>query len=459
LVPKTSYQNNTMKVLHTFKYLSLLAVVGFWGCSSTKQTAQNAGEFDDLYGSSSDAAVISSPVKEKRLASRQPTQRFNKGTLNSDPEYYNEQTAAQFSDDEYYSEVSARKVTRGISADPGWNTDNAYTDGFSNGYNMAMMNSGWNRWGWNSPFNGGLSLGIGMGMGMGMSPWGFNRFNNPFFSPFGYSPFGFGGGYAYNPFGYGGGFGGGFYDSFYSPFGFGNGFYSPYSYGYGGLGGFGGRNVVVVNNYNNIGASRNATYGARGGSSRDRYNGDFVNTPRSYNNNNGGRRSGELNSANNNTYYSRPNTSGSTNNGTYGAGRTNSRGSDYYYGGSSNGGRASANNAATPSYSAPSNSDYYAAPRSNSRGSYTPSPSVNSGSRYSAPQQNQSYQAPTRSYQSAPSRSYEAPSQRSYSQPAQRSYSPPSQPSYSAPSGGSRGGSSGGGGGSYSGGGGSRGPR
>ncbi|MGM9508530.1 hypothetical protein ACS5NO_12410 [Larkinella sp. GY13] len=431
-----------MKVLHTFKYLSLLAVVGFWGCSSTKQTAQNAGEFDDLYGSSSDAAVISSPQKEKRLASRQSTQRFNNGTLNSDPEYYNEQTAAQYSDDEYYSEVSARKVTRGISPDPGWNTDNAYTDGFSNGYNMAMMNSGWNRWGWNSPFYGGLSLGIGMGM---MSPWGFNRFYSPFYSPFGYSPFGFGGGYAYSPFGYGGGF----YDSFYSPFGYGyNNFYSPY-----GFGGYG-RNVLVVNNYNNIGASRNATYGARGGSSRDRYNGDFVNTPRSYNNNNGGRRSGELNAANNNTYYSRPNTSGSTNNGTYGAGRANSRGSDYYYGGSSTSGRASANNAATPSYSAPSNSDYYAAPRSNSRGSYTPSPSssVNSGSRYSAPQQSRSYQAPTRSYQSAPTRSYEAPTQ--------RSYSPPSQPSYSAPSGGggSRGGSSGGGGG-YSGGGGSRGPR
>lgn len=432
-----------MKVLHNLKYLTLLAAVGFWGCSSSRQTAQNAGEFDDLYGSSSDGSVISAPAKEKRLSDRSSTQRFDRFDPNSNPDY-NDQTTGQFNDDEYYSEISARKVTRGISPDPGWNTDNAYTNGFANGYNSAMLNSSWNRWGWNSPFYGGLSLGIGMGM----SPWGFGSgFYSPFNSPF-YSPFGFGGGYAYSPFGYG--YGGGFYDSFYSPYGYGyNNFYSPY-YG----GGFG-RSVVVVNNYNNLGANRNATYGARGGNSRDRYNSDFVNTPRSYNNsNNGGRRSGELNSSNNNSYYSRPNNSGgnATNSSSYGAGRQNSRGSDYYYGGSSTGGRASANSSSAPSYSAPSNSDYYAAPRQNSRGSYTP-PSVNSGSRYSAPQysapqQSNTYQAPTRSYQ-PPTRSYEAP--------AQRSYSPPSQPSYSAPS---QSHSSGGGG--YSGGGGgggSRGPR
>jgi hypothetical protein len=434
-----------MKVLHTWKYLTLLAAVGFWGCSSSLKTAQNSGEFDDLYGSSSDAAVHSSPQKETQLANRQlATQRFDQRVANSNPDYYNEQTAGQYNDDEYYSEVSARKVTRGISPDPGWSADNAYTNGFSNGYSSALMNSSWNRWGWNSPFYGGLSLGIGMGM----SPWGYSSFGSPFYSPF-YSPFGYGGGYAYSPFGYGGGF----YDSFYSPYGYGyNSFYSPYSYYGGGYG----RSTVIVNNYNNIGANRNATYGARGGSSRDRYNGDFVNTPRSYNNNNGGRRSGELNSTNNtsnNAYYSRPNTnnggsysnstpSNSTNN-SYGSGRQNSRGGDYYYGGSNSGSRASANNSnSVPSYSAPSNSDYYAAPRQSTRGSYS-SPSINSGSRYSAPQ----YSAPQQSH------TYQAPT-RSYEAPAQRSYSPPSQPSYSAPSH-----SGGGSGGGFSGGGGSRGPR
>lgn len=419
-----------MKVQHTWKYLSLLVVLGFWGCSTTKTVT------DDLYGSSADAPAYamkeSRPVERTRTAS----QRYEDSRMNANPDYSDQSSGLP--DDEYYSEVTARKVTRGISADPGWSSDNGYTNGFANGYNTAMMNSSWNRWGWNSPFYGGLSLGIGLGMSSwGYNPWGWNSMRYGGF----YDPF-WGGGYAYSPFSYGG-----FYDPFnsYSPFGYGygfNSFYSPYSYG-----GYG-RPVVVVNNYDRIGANRNAIYGARRGASRDRYNGDFVNTPRSYNGNNGGRRSGELNSSNNttnnNTYYSRPNTSGSAN--SYGAGRANSRGADYYYGGSGNSGRANADNSSSrPTYSAPStsNSDYYAAPRQNSRGSYTP-PSYNSGSRSGVT--TQTYQAPTRTY--------EAP---------QRSYSPPSQPSYSSPSfGGSRGGGSSSGGGGYSGGGGgggSRGPR
>ncbi|WP_460638496.1 hypothetical protein [Larkinella harenae] len=425
-----------MKVQHTWKYLTLLAALGFWGCSPSKQLA---GESDDLYGSSSDAPAYASTQRESRPVERTRTasQRYEDSKLNANPDYYNEETAALY-DDEYYSDITARKVQRGISPDPGWSTTN-YNDGFADGYNMAFMNSRWNRWGWNSPFYGGLGLGIGVGM----SPWGWNSWR---YGGMGmYDPF-------YGGFGGMGGFGG-FYDPFmaYSPFGFGygfNSFYNPYMYG----GGFGfNRPVVVVNNYDRIGANR-ATYGARRGASSDRYNGSFVNTPRSYNNNSGGRRSGELNSsnntANNNTYYSRPNNnSGNATNSGYGAGRANSRGADYYYGGSGNSGRANANSgnsSARPSYSAPpSNSDYYAAPRQNSRGSYTP-PS-NSGSRYSAPQQQ-----PTRTYQ-APTRSYEAP---------QRTYSPPSQPSYSSPSyGGSRGGGGSSGGGGYSGGGGSRGPR
>ncbi|MFD1139990.1 hypothetical protein ACFQ4C_02685 [Larkinella insperata] len=425
-----------MKVQHTWKYLSLLVVLGFWGCSSSKNLA---GESDDLYGSSADAPVYASkesrPVERTRTAS----QRYEDSRMNANPDY-NDQTLG-LGDDEYYSEVTARKVTRGISPDPGWSSDNSYTNGFANGYNTAMMNSSWNRWGWNSPFFGGMNLGIGLGM----SSWGWGGLNSWRYGGF-YDPF-WGGSYAYSPF-YGGGFGGGFYDPFYaySPFGYGygfNSFYNPYMYG----GGYG--RPVIVNNYDRIGANRNATYGARRGVSRDRYNSDFVNTPRSYNNNNGGRRSGERNSANNtanNTYYSRPNNSGGTvNTGSYGTGRANSRGS-YYYGESGSGGsRSNTNPSGRPSYTTPStnNSDYYAAPRQNSRGTYS-APSYNSGSRVGASQETRTYQAP--------SRSYEAP---------QRTYSPPSQPSYSSPSfGGSRGGGgSSGGGGGYSGGGGSRGPR
>ncbi|MGA0555108.1 hypothetical protein ACO2Q8_00530 [Larkinella sp. VNQ87] len=427
-----------MKVLHTWKYLTLLAAIGFWGCSSSKQTAQNAGEYDDLYGSSSDAPVYASTAKEKRQFDRTASQRYEESKFNANPDYNGQSGLA---DDEYYSEVSARKVTRGISPDPGWDSGNAYNNGFANGYNMAMMNSTWNRWGWNSPFYGGLSLGIGLGM----SPWGWGGFNSWRYSSF-YDPF-WGGAYAYSPF-----YGGGFYDPFFSPFGYGygfNSFYNPYFYG--GYGGFG-RPIVVVNNYDNIGASRNVRYGARSGTSRDRYNSDFVNTPRTYNNNNGGRRSADATTSNN-AYYSRPNNTnnGVVNSSSYGTGRANSRGTYYYNESgstSSSNGRANAltRPSSAPSYSAPSTADYYSAPRQNSRGSYT-APSGNTGARYSAPQ----YSAPQRTYQQ-PSRSFEAP---------QRSYSPPSQPSFSSPSsGGSRGGGGSSiGGGSSGGGGGSRGPR
>ncbi|WP_128543650.1 hypothetical protein [Larkinella soli] len=429
-----------MKAIRTWKYLTLLAVAGFWGCSSSRQTAQNTGEIDDLYGSSSDAVVYQNTKSDRNSGNDQTTERFGRRSTdrdlrNANPDYYNEEEARLFSNDEYYSDVTARKAQRGLSPDPGWDSRASYNDGFANGYNAGMMNNSWNRWGWNTPFYSGLSFGLGLGA----SPWGWNSWRSGFYDPFW-------GSYAYNP----------FYSPFNSPFNYYGGFYD---YGYGGFynpyyGGGWGRPVLVVNNPN-IGAARAVNYGARTGGSRDRYNGDFVNTPRSYSNNNGGRRSGELNSTNNSartgsdTYYSRPN---NTNSGSYGAGRQNSRGSDYYYDGSASGGRVSSGGSTytPPSYNAPSRSsaDYYSAPRQNSRGSYTP-PSDNSGSRYSAPQQSRTYEAP----------SYSRPS---YEAPRSNTYSQPSQPSYSAPSsGGSRGGggSSGGGGYSGGGGGGSRGPR
>ena len=68
------------------------------------------------------------------------------------------------------------------------------------------------------------------------SPFGYNAAFGYGYSPlaFGYSPFSYG----YSPFGYGYPYGGGFYDSFYSPYGYGYGSGLSIGFGYG-FGGFG----------------------------------------------------------------------------------------------------------------------------------------------------------------------------------------------------------------------------
>ena len=448
-----------------YRYLTMAALLSIWGCSTSRQTAQNAGEIDDLYGNSTNAVVYannSSDVssvasRPAQRYSRQQQQRFNRNT-NPDYSANDAQQGYNANSDEYYTELSARKLNRGISPDPGWNDDgtNAYNSGFVNGYNSAQTSAySWNRWGFNNTgFYNGLGLGLGLGAFGGYGGYG------------GYNSFGFGFGnpffnrYAYSPFGYGGGYGGGFYDPFYSPFGYGgygsfgyggfNNFYNPY-------GGFYGNNVIV-NNVNVVGADpyrSTRSYGARGTASNNRYNDGFVNTPRT--SNSGGRTGAYTGSSDAPVYTTNGRGSNSGNGGYYTAPNANSRGNSYYYdnnsGSSSRGGRAGNGstpaNTNVPSYSSGrSNSDYYAAPRQNSRGSYSPPASSsygNSGARgsYSQP----SYQSQSRqpSYQSQ---------QPTYSAP-QRSYSQPSTPSYSSPSP-----SSGGGGGGYSGGGGSsRGPR
>ncbi len=437
-----------MKTQQPYSYLTLALLMGFWSCSSSLQTAKNAGEVDDLYGNSGNAAVYASNSSDygSVASSDAPSQRYSRqqqrSLRNANPDFNDEQYAANggANTDEYYTELSARKLNRGLSADPGWNDDgtNAYNSGFMNGYNSATTSAySWNRWGYNNTgfYNG---LGLGLGMRMGMGGYGFG---NPYGSPFGYgygSPFGYDN--FYSPFGY---------NSFYSPFnsyalgGFG-GYYSPFYGNYfgGGYGGYYG-NTYVNNNYV-TGAdpyrASNRTYGARAGGATNRYNDAFVNTPRS---SNGGRTAGT-------PAYTGNASSGNTSSGYYSSPRSNSRGgSSYYYdnsNGSSRGGRsantpAPSYNSSTPSSGRSSSSDYYAAPRQNSRGSYSSPSNAGSynGGRGSASQPNYQSAQPT----------YSAPQQQSqptYSAP-QRSYSAPSAPS---------------GGGGYSsggGGGGSRGPR
>ncbi|KAB7731183.1 hypothetical protein F5984_10280 [Rudanella paleaurantiibacter] len=445
-----------MKTQRTWPYLSLAALMGLASCTSSRQTAQNAGEMDDLYGSSANAVVYegnrqSSQPTESYASTRSQRQRERDSySRNTNPDYVNdEQRGYDPNRDDYYTELSTRNVKRGLSADPGWNTG-SYNDGFTDGYyagigNPAFNSTRWNPWGWNNGFNTGLSIGLGVGTGFGWgNPWGWNSFNR----------FGYGGGF-YDPF-----WGGGFNSFAYSPWGYGGGFYDPFwgsgfnRFGYGGFGyspwGGGWNRPVIVSNTIITGADpyrATRTYGARGSASNSRYNDNFNNTPRNYNpRGNGGRTAtGSATPA----YGNNTNTGTSTGSSdSYYARPRNTRGTYYYESGANNTGTRGGS---TPSgtYTNPngrtgsSTGGYYSAPRENSRGTYTPR---SGNSTYeSRPSYNQpSYQAPQRStYESRPS----------YSQPSQSS-----TPSYSAPS---SGGSRGGGGGSYSGGGGggSRGPR
>ncbi len=450
-----------MNTQHLYRYGTLAALMSFWSCSSSLKTAQNAGEADDLYGNSANAQVYADNTSDASTVTRRPTrqpryerqqQRYGRDT-NPDYATTDEQSGYDANTDEYYSELSARKLGRGLSADPGWNDNgaNAYTSGFANGYNSAAASAySWNRWGFNNTgFYNGLGLGLGLGAFGGYGGYSSFGFGSPFYSPF------YGNSFAYSPF-YGGGFGGyGYgYNSFYDPFygsyyggGYGyNSFYSPF-YGGGFYGGGYGR-PVYVNSVIVAGADpyRNRNYIPSNGRSAGRYTSAFDNSARTYNPN-GGRRSDYSSSTNPYT------NSGNASSNRYARPNASSRGTYYYDNGTSGGGRSattgSYNNSA-PAYNSNANSDYYARPRQSSRGSYTPDAGTSGGrGSYSSPSYSApSYSAP--SHQSYSQPSYQSQSRGSYSQP---SYSAPS-PSYSAPSGG---GSSGGGGGHS--GGGSRGPR
>ena len=433
-----------MKTQRLYSYLTVAALISIWSCTSSRQTAQNAGDVDDLYGSAGSSPVYASNRESDGYSGQASRpQRFDRqqrANRNANPDYNDEQQGLNQNTDEYYTELSARKLNRGLSADPGWN-ENSYNSGFVNGYNSASTSAySWNRWGYN---NTGFYSGLGLGLGMSAFGYGYPSYRFGFGSPF-YSPFGYGSAFAYSPYGYGS-----FYDPFYSSYAYGwggyNSFYSPYS-PYGGYGGYYG-SPVYVNNVYVTGADpyRNRSYNRTYERSAGRYTSGFDNSTRTYNPN-GGRASATTSGATGSRgdgYYARP-TNGS------------SRG-NYYYDNSSNSNGRVSSSATAPSYNSNSgSSEYYARPRESSRGSYTPS-GDNSGGRSSY---QPSYSQQSQPSYSQPSRGNYQQSQPSYSQPSQ-SYSQPSrsfsQPSYSAPSSGGGGGGFSGGGGHSSGGG--RGPR
>ena len=420
-------------MINKAKYLSLLVLLGAWGCTTNQYVSKSGGGYDDLYGSGSDAGIVT----KDRNTYGNTEGNFSRS---DNPDYYASTQPDNEGTSDYYDEsyLSSRGVQRSLSGN-----QVGYNAGFVDGYNEATRFSPYNNaFGFNNGLGGfwprsGFSMNIGLGMGsmfgmspfmgMGMgsmmgfgySPFGYNRMMMMGYSPFGFDPFGYGGwGSPFNSmYGFGGGYG--MYDSFYGG-GFG---YNPWAYS---------RPVIVVNNNSDRrGVSR--TYGPRGTNSRssDRYNSGFVNNGRTTT---GSSDRSARRSAGGDTYsaprsasrsYDRTNSAGRT--GVESNARTYSRGTsegnNVYYsrprstGTNATGGRASA--------------ESYAAPRS----------TRSSGSSYSAPSRSQSnYSAPTRSYNSD---SYNAPS-RTYSAPARTaptpSYSAPSR-SYSAPA------SSGGGGG------------
>ncbi|WP_031527296.1 hypothetical protein [Dyadobacter crusticola] len=401
-----------MSTINKAKYLSLLILLGAWGCTNNQQISRSGG-YDDLYGGGPASGVVTRDRGADQELSR---------TDNPDYSYTGEYAENGTSD--YYDEsyLTSKGVKRAVSTDVGYNA------GFVDGYNEASRFSNFGNMGsyWPGMMSVGMRFGYGnsfrfspyMGMGFGMgSMLGY--------SPFGYSPWGYGGGmmaYGYDPFGYSSpwGFGNpyGFYDGFYGGgYGFGGYGYSPWAYS---------RPVIVVNSPER-GVSRtygprvvtNGTRGVRNATSAPSRSSGVVGDR-------GGRRASNAISANDN--YVSPRSSRSYNRGESGnpGGRTAS--GNYSSRGSSEG-----NNVY---YSRPrqGNASTYSEPRSGTSDSYSPR-SSRSSSTYTAPSYTPSrsqsdYSSPARTY--TPSRSeYSAPS-RTYSAP---SYSAPSR-SYSAPSGG-----------------------
>jgi hypothetical protein len=426
-----------MIMINRAKYLSLLVLLGAWGCNNSQYVSKSGGGYDDLYGSGSGTGIVTND----RNTYRNTEGDFSRS---DNPDYYASTQPESEGTSDYYDEsyLSSRGVQRSLSGN-----QVGYNAGFVDGYNEASRFSPYNNaFGLNNGLGGfwpgsGFSMNIGfgmgnmfrmnpymgfgmgsmMGMGFGYSPFGYNRMMMGY-SPFGYDPFGYGG-WGYSPFNSMYGFGGyGMYDSFYGGYG-----YNPWAYS---------RPVIVVNNVERRGISR--TYGPRvaGSRSNDRYNSGFVNNGRSTTgaSERSGRRSasGDTYSSPRSASRSYDRSSGAASGGRVAAseGRTysrgNSEGNNVYYSRP----RATGNNGSAGRVG----SEAYSAPRS----------TRSSGSGYTAPSRSQSnYSAPTRTYSAPRSDSYSAPS-RTYNAPTRTaptpSYSAPSR-SYSAPA------SSGGGGG------------
>ena len=270
-----------MIMINKAKYLSLLVLLGAWGCAN-QNVSRSGGSYDDLYGGNPNSGVVTN------------NQNYNEDLSRTDnPDYRSTQDQAAGTSD-YYDDsyLSSRGVQRTLSPNSvGYNA--GFADGYSQASNYSNFNNGFGSYWPGSAMSLGMSMGYGMGSMFSMRPYLGFGFGMGSMMGMGYSPFGFGSMMGYSPFGYGSSFG-------YSPFGYGPYGFGNSMYGYGGgyglydsyYGGGYGYNpwaynqpvIVVNNNYDRQGLSR--TYGPRSatsGSSRgtDRYNSGFVNNNRS----------------------------------------------------------------------------------------------------------------------------------------------------------------------------------
>lgn len=404
-----------MLTTNKFKYFSLAAVFGAWGCSPNQQVTNNTVIYDDLYGRPSETIAATGAPSKKVAESKE----FSNPDFAVATDEIN--AANGVSNEDYYDEnyVTARNYKWDKSA------FNGYDIGYNDGYSNAVRNTAF------SPFNsfgsmypmGGFGMSFGMGMGMGSSfrfgynPFMWNSFNNPYMYGGFNSPFMYNGFYDY---GYAGMWGDPFYGGMYGGGMYGGGWGSPFNryYGY---------PTVIVNNYE---GARGRTYGPRGSSVATRRNETLRPSNSSYVSS--GRSSATTTRRSNGDYSTRSSRASASTGDTYYA---RPRNTDAFYSDratrSSNSAgvntRSTRNSVATEN-----NSGYYSRPRSTvpatgnsgtrSTGTYqAPSRSYNSNSTNNSfnRSSNNTYQAPTRSYStesrssnsnSAPSRSYSAPS-------------------------------------------------
>ncbi|WP_341225931.1 hypothetical protein [uncultured Arcticibacterium sp.] len=256
--------------------LSLFAGAAITSCSTSK-TLVSSGEYDDMYGTSSDAPVAYAPsVSNSNAYAPEYLSEYN-DAYDRVPVETSVVGESVEGTDTYFDEnyVSANALKRAHTPDAGYTS--GYAEGYAEGWNDYAWSGSRNLNSWNSfnnPFGG-----YGYNS-FGYSPFGFSPFNSGFGSYLGMGSMAYGGFYGINSFGFGG------MNSFgYSPFGYNSFGYSPWGYSsfgrysaYGG--GFGspyyGVQPVLANDSR---ASGNRSYGPRSsGRASSMYNDGFTNT-------------------------------------------------------------------------------------------------------------------------------------------------------------------------------------
>ncbi|MCU0325459.1 MAG: hypothetical protein MUF45_09440, partial [Spirosomaceae bacterium] len=149
-----------MNTLKSFKYLSVVAMMGIWGCSKKQVTTK--GEYDDLYGSSADAPVVT--YANTRTSDPYQNPNYLENERYEPRQDYSTNQSNVEGTDQYYDEdyLNTRKVKRTYTSRPG------YYDGFDDGYNAGWNDFAWSQpTGWNNPFLSNFGFNYAR-------PWGWN---------------------------------------------------------------------------------------------------------------------------------------------------------------------------------------------------------------------------------------------------------------------------------------------